>query len=415
MCSALACAMNVQAQSALSADVCRSFLTEAQKLVSLGANQKGHSSYSRLQRLEERLRLFCPDFNFELKTVNAPKKTVKSDNKPLLQVAATDLKQSDEQYQDADKQSAWLQFYKASERCSKARKTTQEHVYCSEEIAQQKRDFEQQWQQQSTAQVSSSSANIGQNLQASEQVKTHVPNAVQVESKQPEPQLRNTHQYEQYAQSQQQTSIWLHVGRYVWFILLIASILVVTGTVWPYTRRILHHQISRILLSSFLAKSLPKSDYNLVGKIHFLADGKMHHIDELVISKYGIFIVQYQNQGGAIWEDAHSDLWTQSIDDERNYFDNPLTEVAQKIKWLKGLLDIEAHVEGCIVFPNDVFFRTPMAQKVCLYKNAPSYIQQFDVTVFEPQQLDMLKEQIKLYQKDMSFTQRITQLVTQGP
>nr|WP_281358248.1 nuclease-related domain-containing protein [Pseudoalteromonas caenipelagi] len=173
--------------------------------------------------------------------------------------------------------------------------------------------------------------------------------------------------------------------------------------------------MSRVLLSSFLAKSLPKSDYALAGKVHFLADGKMHHIDELVISKFGIFIVQYQNQGGAIWEDAHSDLWTQSIDDERNYFDNPITEVAQKVEWLKGLLDIESHVESCIVFPNDVFFRTSMPQQVCLYKNAPSYIKQFNVAHFEPQKLDVIKEQIKLYQKDMSFAHRVSQLVTQGP
>ncbi|BBN83477.1 hypothetical protein PA25_34620 [Pseudoalteromonas sp. A25] len=409
----MTCTLNVQAQATLAPDVCRGFVSEAEQLVRSGANQKGDPSYNRLQRLEERLRQFCPNSDFLKEPQKKPTASVKNDNKPVLQVATTRLKQIVEPYQNADKHSAWLQFYQASERCAKTQKTTQEHVYCSEEIAQQKRLFELQWQQPSPGAELTSNEKVADSEQTEPTKQLKVSPNANKPSNQTTP-LANP-QMQGYTPTQQQTSPWLYVGRYVWLILLIASILVVAVTVWPYTRRVLYHQASRLLLSYVLAKALPKSAYTLTGKVYFFADGKMHQIDELVVSKFGIFVVQYQRQAGAIWEDAHSDLWTQSIDDERYYFDNPMTELSQKIKWVKGLLDVEHHVDGCVVFPNDVHFRTEMPEQVCLYKGAPNYIKQFNTEQFTSLQLDMFKEQIKLHRKDMSLAQRIGQLVTQGP
>ncbi|CAH9050394.1 hypothetical protein PSECIP111951_00183 [Pseudoalteromonas holothuriae] len=415
---AVFCATNATANVTLSNEVCKGFLYEAQQLERAGSSEKGAPSYGRFQRLEERLRLFCPDISYQALSKNVSKNKAKSDNKPILQVAAIDLKQGIEPYESTKKQQAWLAFYRATERCTKMRKTTQEHVYCTEEISKQKRLFDLHWEglEQSKERDVAALKKV--------EPKKHVVTNHSVEQKiNPSTQDTNsshvkpntTNSRDQYKQSPQQASTWLFIGRYIWLILLITSIVVVTVTLWPYTRRILNNQISRLFLSTFLSKSLPKTDYYLAGKIHFVSDGKTHHIDQLILSKFGVFVVQYQTQCGSIWQDTHSELWTQSVDDERYYFDNPIVDLDKKVAFLKDLLDIEGHVQGCIIFPNDVSFRTTVPSQVCLYDQAPSYIKQIDTPYFELQRLEALKEQIKLYQKDTSFTERFSQLVTQGP
>ncbi|OHU84237.1 hypothetical protein BET10_01050 [Pseudoalteromonas amylolytica] len=398
-----------KAQMQLPEDVCQSFLIEARALERAGASQKGQPSYNRWQRLDERLRLFCADV-----VVYTPQQQVKTKiathaNKPVLQVAATQLHQGPGRYSEPHKQAAWLEFYQPSASCQKANKTTQQHVRCNQEVTENRALFEKYWLETVQQQHKSGDQQPVKEVPNTEVVKPAQPQPVQnVQKAQPNSVQDNTTSIASLTQPQSESSIWRHVGSYVWIVLLIASFTVVTVTLWPYTKRAISHFVSRLLLHRFFKQSLG-DNYLTLGKVRLGTANNVLDVDELLVSKYGIFVVQYQSQAGAIWVDSHSDYWTQSIDDERHYFDNPFDALNKKIALLREVLDLNTHIYGCIVFPKDVYFRTPMPNEVCTYSDAPKLIKAYDKVCFDDEQIAQIKLQVELYQQDSSLLERIKQ------
>ncbi|WP_234401345.1 nuclease-related domain-containing protein [Pseudoalteromonas sp. T1lg23B] len=394
----------------LSEEVCQSFLTEARSLERVGANQKGHDSYNRWQRLDERLRLFCEDMVVYTPHQQDKPKVAVHANKPVLQVAATQLNQAPERYKNAEKQAAWQEYYQPSAQCSKVNKTAQEHVSCNQEATQSRVQFEQYWQEHSEQQHVNAKQQQVDGEADKEIVKAEQTqlSSKRVENDKPVQVQHTTHVAAPVAQLQSEPSKWQQVGRYVWVALLIASIAVVSVTLWPYTKRALGHFTSRLLLHRFFKQSLD-DNYFALGKVRLGTRNHVLDVDELIVSKFGVFVVQYQRQAGAIWVDSHSEYWTQSIDDERHYFENPFDALNKKIAVLRELLDINTHIYGCVVFPKDVYFRTPMPNEVCTYLDAPGHIQAHNTVCFNDEQIEQITLQIELYQQGSSLIERIKQ------
>ncbi|OHU94498.1 hypothetical protein BIW53_15625 [Pseudoalteromonas byunsanensis] len=398
------------AQMQLSEEICKSFLVEARSLERAGAYQKGQPSYNRWQRLDERLRLFCSDVVVYTSHQQDKPKVATHANKPVLQVASAQLNQGPERYKNAKKQAAWVDFYQPSAQCQKANKTAQEHVNCNEEATENRVQFEQYWlktleQQQVNAEQQKDDEEADKEIAKVEPKSLPSQNAQKAISN---PAQSNTPMVAPTVQSQPEPSKWSNVGSYVWVVLLIASIAVVAVTLWPYTKRATSHFLNRLQLHRFIKQSIG-DNYFAFGKVCLGTHNHRLDVDELLVSKFGVFVIQYQSQAGSIWVDSHSEYWTQSIDDERHYFENPFEALNKKIAVLREFLDINTHIYGCVVFPKDVYFRTPMPNEVCTYSDAPGLIKAYNQVCFDDEQIEQIKIQIELYQQDSSLIERIKQ------
>lgn len=91
---------------------------------------------------------------------------------------------------------------------------------------------------------------------------------------------------------------------------------------------------------------LPKNEYIVLNDIMIKDEKGTHQIDHLVISKYGIFVIEMKNYNGLIKGKEYDNKWCQFLGNIKNYFLNPIHQNYGHIKSLSNLLKLE---EKCFI------------------------------------------------------------------
>jgi predicted RNA-binding Zn-ribbon protein involved in translation (DUF1610 family) len=96
-------------------------------------------------------------------------------------------------------------------------------------------------------------------------------------------------------------------------------------------------EIGETTISSILI-FLNKSNYKVINNIVLKTGDKTSQIDHLVISDFGIFVIETKNYKGWIFGNEHSDYWTQVIYKRKERLYNPIKQNLGHIKALKNCL-----------------------------------------------------------------------------
>lgn len=83
---------------------------------------------------------------------------------------------------------------------------------------------------------------------------------------------------------------------------------------------------------------LPKDEYMVLNDVMLPTAGGSTQIDHLVISLYGIFVIETKNYSGWIYGGEYSEYWTQNIYGNKYRLYNPILQNAGHIRVLKRLL-----------------------------------------------------------------------------
>lgn len=106
---------------------------------------------------------------------------------------------------------------------------------------------------------------------------------------------------------------------------------------------------------------LDKESYHRLNNITLpLADGGSTQIDHVIVSKYGIFVIETKNYKGWIYGNEKQRQWTQAFANGSKYkFQNPLRQNYLHIKTLAELLDLElSHFHSMIAFIGECELKT---------------------------------------------------------
>lgn len=88
-----------------------------------------------------------------------------------------------------------------------------------------------------------------------------------------------------------------------------------------------------------ILKFLDKEKYIVINDVLIpTKDGKTAQIDHVVISKYGIFVIETKNYSGWILSNENSRNWTHVIYKTKNQFYNPILQNKGHVKALQDLL-----------------------------------------------------------------------------
>ena len=126
---------------------------------------------------------------------------------------------------------------------------------------------------------------------------------------------------------------------------------------------------------------LPKDKYIVLNNIMIRSSKGSHQIDHIVVSKYGIFVIEMKNYYGLITGDEYKDRWTQYLGKNKYYFNNPIHQNYGHIKALEELLQMD----------NDKFISI-----ICISNQANVKVTAKNVT-----QLDFLNGLIKSYNTEI--------------
>ena len=85
-------------------------------------------------------------------------------------------------------------------------------------------------------------------------------------------------------------------------------------------------------------KKLPLEDYKILNNVMIKKKIGTSQIDHIVISQYGIFVIETKNYRGWIYGNENSDYWTQKFYKYKNKFRNPIKQNWGHIYALKNML-----------------------------------------------------------------------------
>jgi len=138
------------------------------------------------------------------------------------------------------------------------------------------------------------------------------------------------------------------------------------------------------LVSDSLSRLLDQNVYHLFDNVILQIGEGTTQIDHIVVSPYGIFVIETKNMTGWIFGQRKQPFWTQIIYEYKEKFQNPLRQNYKHVRAVMLLLGLGSHqVHNVVVFVGSSSFKTPMPSHVLqgVYELA-SFIELKDVRVF---------------------------------
>ncbi|RMJ04229.1 Nuclease-related domain protein [Marinobacter litoralis] len=110
---------------------------------------------------------------------------------------------------------------------------------------------------------------------------------------------------------------------------------------------------------------LDKARYHLIKNVTLPTEDGTTQIDHIIVSRYGVFVVETKNMKGWIFGNEKQRFWTQKIYKHSQKFQNPLHQNYKHVKTLQSLLSLrDEQICSLVVFVGDSTFKTPMPANV---------------------------------------------------
>ncbi len=149
---------------------------------------------------------------------------------------------------------------------------------------------------------------------------------------------------------------------------------------------------------------LDKNDYHLIKNVTLPTDDGTTQIDHIVVSKYGIFVVETKNMKGWIFGSENQKQWTQQIFKHKSKFQNPLHQNYKHVKTLEACLNAKNDsIFSVIIFIGDSTFKTKMPENVRFARGGIEYIKSKIDIIFNTEELTSVIEQIESGRLERSY------------
>lgn len=156
------------------------------------------------------------------------------------------------------------------------------------------------------------------------------------------------------------------ISAYWWLILLLIMLAFLKS---PFMKGVLGEFQVNLAAQFFLDKKI----YRLFKNVTLPTEHGTTQIDHVIVSQYGVFVIETKNMKGWIFGSPQQKTWTQKIYRHTNQFQNPLHQNYKHTQTLQSALKIDSEkLFSLVVFVGDSTFKTPMPDNVVY---AGSYIQ----------------------------------------
>lgn len=151
---------------------------------------------------------------------------------------------------------------------------------------------------------------------------------------------------------------------------------------------------------------LDKSVYRRFHDVYVPAPDGTTQIDHLVVSPFGLFVIETKNIDGWIFGSEKDSQWTQNLYGKKYRFQNPLRQNYRHTKCLAEYLDLDLELLHSVVFfIGECTFKTPMPLNV-VNSGLSSYIKSFSSPVLADSEIQAIGEAITRLKADRSLNHR---------
>jgi restriction system protein len=148
------------------------------------------------------------------------------------------------------------------------------------------------------------------------------------------------------------------ISAYWWLILLLVLLAFLKS---PFMKGVLGEFLVNLAAKLFLDKNI----YRLFKNVTLPTEDGTTQIDHVIVSRYGVFVIETKNMRGWIFGSPQQKTWSQKIYRHTNKFQNPLHQNYKHTQTLQLALDLDTDkLFSLVVFVGDSDFKTPMPDNV---------------------------------------------------
>ena len=175
-----------------------------------------------------------------------------------------------------------------------------------------------------------------------------------------------------------------------WYLIPIFIFAVIIKSAW--FKGVLGEWQVNMLIKFFL----DKNEYHLIKNVTLPTDDGTTQIDHIIISKYGVFVVETKNMKGWIFGSENQKQWTQQIFKHKSKFQNPLHQNYKHVKTLEACLNAKNDsIFSVIIFIGDSTFKTKMPENVRFARGGIEYIKSKTDIVFNAKEVASVIGQVE--------------------
>jgi restriction system protein len=140
---------------------------------------------------------------------------------------------------------------------------------------------------------------------------------------------------------------------------------------------------------------LDRATYRAVHDLTLPTPDGTIQIDHVVVSRYGIFVIETKNMKGWIFGGERQSQWTQKIFRHTTRFQNPLMHNYKHVKALQALLDVPPEtIHSVVTFVGDSTFKTPIPANVTQGRRFIGYTRSFRAPVFRDAAVEAVLQRV---------------------
>lgn len=175
-----------------------------------------------------------------------------------------------------------------------------------------------------------------------------------------------------------------------WYLVLLVLATFVIKT--PWFKGVFGEFKINLLINIFLSKE----EYYLLKNLTLPTSGGSTQVDHILVSKYGIFVIETKNMAGWIFGGANQKQWTQTIYKHKSKFQNPIHQNYKHVKTLESLLNVGSNkLFSLVVFIGSSQFKSPMPDNVTGPATFIKYIKSKKEILLTDSEVQGLVEQIQ--------------------
>lgn len=204
-------------------------------------------------------------------------------------------------------------------------------------------------------------------------------------------------------------SIWklgcsgTHPVRVIEVVVLLGALVAGFWMLGRFRRTVVENQ-SEAAVRRALAQNFSGTAYHLMNNITLPLEDGTTQVDHVLVSKYGIFVIESKHYSGWIFANAARPTWTQVIFYYKQKFQNPLRQNYKHIKAIQKILDFvpSEHIHSLVVFTGNAVFKTEHPAGVFDVAGLIQHIGQFTTEVLTENRLQFCVGRLECHRKIIS-------------
>lgn len=161
-------------------------------------------------------------------------------------------------------------------------------------------------------------------------------------------------------------------------------------------------------INFWIRRRLDQGVYHLIPDVMLPTLDGTTQIDHVIVSQYGIFVLETKMYKGWIYGNEKDPQWTQVLYKRKERFQNPLRQNYKHTKTLSELTGIpEEYFKSVVVFAGDCTFKTDMPDNVVHIRDFIHHIKSHQTPIIKDEQIPDIVSTIQEWAGTLTDEQKV--------